>query len=194
MFRRLFDWVLSWADTPYGVPALFVLAFTESSFFPIPPDVLLMALGLAAPTRAWRFALWCTVGSVAGGAFGYYLGWAAWSAVEPWLFAHVPGFSHEKFEKVMGFYREWGVEFVFVAAFTPFPYKIFTIGAGVAKLNLPMFLGASVVGRAARFFLVALFIRYLGDAAKGFIDRYFNIITLVGTAVLIGGFAALKLL
>lgn len=192
--RRLYDWVLSWAETPYGVPALFVLAFVESSFFPIPPDVLLIALALAAPSRAFGFALWCAVGSVLGGALGYTIGWAAWSAVEPLAFAYVPGFSEEKFEKVMGIYREHGVVFVFTAAFTPIPYKVFTIAAGVAKLNMPVFLVASFCGRAGRFLLVALIIRWLGDRAKDFIDRYFNLVTIGGTVLLVGGFAALKLL
>ena len=192
--RRLYDWVLTWADSPYGLPALFVLAFLESSVFPIPPDVLLIALALAVPTRAFTFALWCSVGSVLGGAFGYFIGWALWSAVEPLAYAYVPGFTAEKFDKVMGIYRDNGVIFVFVSAFTPIPYKIFTIAAGVAKLNIPLFLVASFCGRAARFFVVALIIRWLGDDAKQVIDRYFNLMTIVATLLLVGGFALVKLL
>jgi membrane protein YqaA with SNARE-associated domain len=156
--------VLGWAETPYGVPALFVLAFIESSFFPIPPDVLLIALALSAPTRAFRFAAWCTVGSVLGGLLGYFIGYALWATFEPYLIPHV--FGREKFDLVTGKYNEYGELAVFIAAFTPIPYKVFTIAAGVAKLNLLGFTGASIVGRGGRFFLVALVIRLAGVRPK----------------------------
>jgi membrane protein YqaA with SNARE-associated domain len=188
--RRLYDWVLGWADTPYGLPALFVLAVAESSFFPIPPDVLLIALALAIPTKAYRYALWCTVGSVLGGVLGYLMGFALWSSVEPLLIPHV--FSAEKFESVTDIYNRYGVPVVFAAGFTPIPYKIFTVAGGVAQINFIGFVGASIVGRGARFFLVAWFIRRYGDAAKGFIDRYFNLVTLAFTVLLIGAFLLLK--
>jgi membrane protein YqaA with SNARE-associated domain len=139
--------VLGWAETPYGVPALFVLAFIESSFFPIPPDVLLIALALSAPTRAFRFAAWCTLGSVLGGLFGYFIGYALWATFEPYLIPHV--FSQEKFVLVTDKYNEYGELAVFIAAFTPIPYKVFTIAAGVAKLNLLGFTGASSSAAAA---------------------------------------------
>lgn len=190
--RRLYDWVLGWAETPYGVPALFVLAVAESSFFPIPPDVLLIALALAIPARAFRFALWCTIGSVIGGIIGYYMGFAAWEVLEPYLVNRV--FSQHDFEAVTGQYRQHGWLAVFAAAFTPIPYKVFTVTAGVAELNVAGFVGASFVGRGARFFLVALVIRMTGQRAKDLIDRYFNLATLLGTGLLIGGFALVKLL
>lgn len=190
--RRLYDWVLHWAETPYGVPAMVTLAFVESSFFPIPPDVLLLALSLAIPARAFRYALWCTLGSVAGGIFGYYIGFGLWQFMEPLILDRV--FSTEVFNTVTAKYREHGVMAVFVAAFTPIPYKVFTIAAGVAALNLPLFIVASFVGRGGRFFLVALVIRIFGDKAKQFIDKYFNLITVAATLLLIGGFALIKLL
>ena len=188
--RRLYDWVLHWAETPYGVPVLFVLAVAESSFFPIPPDVLLMALALSVPTKAFRFALWCTLGSVLGGILGYYIGFGLWGTVEPWLIPTV--FSVEKFEKVTGLYDEYGVPIVFAAGFTPIPYKVFTIAGGVAQINLVGFIGASIVGRGARFFLVAAVIKRYGDLAKDLIDRYFNLVTLAFTVLLIGAFLLLK--
>lgn len=188
--RRIYDWVLSWADTPYGVPALFVLAFLESSFFPIPPDVLLIALALSKPTRAWRFAAWCTLGSVLGGLFGYLIGYALWATFEPYLINNV--FSQANFDRVTAQYNEYGELAVFIAAFTPIPYKVFTIAAGVAKLNLLGFTGASLVGRGGRFFLVAMIIRLAGPKAKQFIDRYFNLVTIAGTLLLIGGFLLIK--
>jgi membrane protein YqaA with SNARE-associated domain len=188
--RRLYDWVLGWAETPYGVPALFLIAVAESSFFPIPPDVLLMALALSVPTKAFRFALWCTIGSVVGGMIGYYIGFALWDTVEPWLIPTV--FSAEKFDQVTGIYDEYGVPFVFAAGFTPIPYKVFTVAGGVAEINFPAFVATSVVGRGARFFLVAWVIRRYGDLAKDLIDRYFNLVTLAFTVLLVGAFVLLK--
>lgn len=190
--RRLYEWVLSWADTKYGVPALFVLAFTESSFFPIPPDILLIALALSAPTRAFRFAAWCTLASVLGGLFGYFIGYSLWAVFSPYLINRV--FSQENFELVTNKYNEYGVLAVFIAAFTPIPYKVFTVAAGVAKLNLFGFTAASIVGRGGRFFLVALVIRMAGPRAKRWIDEYFNIATVAGTLLLIAGFLVIKAL
>ncbi len=192
VIRRMYEWVLGWADSPWAVPALFVLALAESSFFPIPPDVLLIALALSAPTKAFRFAIWCTLGSVVGGVIGYYLGWAMWSSVESVAFNYV--FTRESFDNVMGIYRDHGVLFVFAAAFTPIPYKVFTIAAGVAELNLPAFIAASFVGRGARFFLVAGMIRLFGEKARELIDRYFNLLTIVGAALVIGAVLLLKVL
>jgi membrane protein YqaA with SNARE-associated domain len=188
--RRLYDWVLSWAESPYGVAALFVLAIAESSFFPIPPDVLLIALAVSIPTRAFRFAAWCTAGSVIGGVLGYYIGYGLWATVEPMLIPAV--FSAAKFEQVTGIYNEYGVPFVFAAGFSPIPYKVFTVAAGVAQLNLLGFILTSVVGRGARFFLVALVIRRYGDQARDLIDRHFNLVTISFTVLLIGTFLLLK--
>ena len=190
--RRLYDWVLGWADTPYGLPALFLLAFAESSFFPLPPDILLIALALARTTRAFYFALWCTLGSVLGGLFGYFIGAALWSSFEPLLINRV--ISQVNFDAVTRTYQEHGGEAVFAAAFTPIPYKVFTVAAGVAKIDLVPFTVASLLGRGGRFFLVALVIRLTGRRAKDLIDRYFNLATVLGAVLLIGGFAAIKLL
>ncbi len=192
LLRRLYDWVLSWADTPYGVPALVGLAFAESSFFPIPPDVLLIALALAAPTRAFRFAAWCTLGSVLGGLFGYYIGYGLWTTFEPLLINRL--ITEENFAAVTEKYREHGGVSVFAAAFTPIPYKVFTVAAGVSQVDLVSFTGASVLGRGGRFMLVALVIRLTGERARELIDRYFNLVTIVGGALLIGGFLLVKFL
>jgi len=147
-------------------------------------------LALAVPTKAYRFALWCSLGSVLGGMFGYLLGFALWSSVEPLLIPHV--FSTEKFAHVTDIYDRYGIPFVFAAGFTPIPYKIFTVAGGVAQINFFGFVGASIVGRSARFFLVAWVIRRYGDAARGFIDRYFNLVTLAFTVLLVGAFLLLK--
>jgi membrane protein YqaA with SNARE-associated domain len=186
--RRLYDWVLSWAETPYGTLALFLIAVAESSF--IPPDVLLIALALSVPTRAFRFAMWCTIGSVLGGVLGYYLGFALWHTVEPLLIPSV--FSAEKFAEVTGLYDEYGIPVVFAAGFTPIPYKVFTVAGGVAQINVIAFTLTSIVGRGARFFLVAAVIRRYGTQAKLLIDKYFNLLTLAFTILLIGMFLLLK--
>jgi membrane protein YqaA with SNARE-associated domain len=188
--RRLYDWVLSWAETPYGVLALFLIAVAESSFFPIPPDVLLIALALSIPTKAFRFAMWCTIGSVLGGVLGYYLGFALWHTVEPLLIPSV--FSAEKFAEVTGLYDEYGIPVVFAAGFTPIPYKVFTVAGGVAQINVIAFTLTSIVGRGARFYLVAWVIRRYGALAKDLIDKYFNVLTLAFTILLIGMFLLLK--
>lgn len=188
--RRLYDWVLSWAETPYGVLALFLIAVAESSFFPIPPDVLLIALALSVPTKAFRFAMWCTIGSVLGGMLGYYLGFALWSTVEPLFIPTV--FTAEEFLWVTGLYNRYGIEIVFVAAFTPIPYKVITIAGGVAQIDFLAFTLTSVVGRGARFYLVAAVIHRYGALAKELIDKYFNLLTLAFTILLVGAFLLLK--
>ncbi|MGB1698625.1 MAG: YqaA family protein [Nannocystaceae bacterium] len=132
--RRLYEWVLGWANTPYGVPALVILALMEASFFPIPPDVLLLALALSIPERSLRYAAWCTLGSVLGGVLGYVIGMTLWSSVDQFVFAHI--FAEAKFDKVMDIYREQGVWVVFTAAFTPIPFKVFTVTAGVARQGI----------------------------------------------------------
>jgi membrane protein YqaA with SNARE-associated domain len=190
IIRRLYNWVLGWADTPYGLPALFVLSFTESSFFPIPPDVLLIALALSAPTKAFRYAMWCTIASVLGGMFGYLIGFALWSSVEPMLIPAI--FSEELFAKATTMYDEWGVPIVFTAAFSPIPYKVFTVAGGVAQINFLAFVLTSIVGRGARFYLVAWLIKRYGNVAKDFIDRHFNLVTLAFTVLLVGAFVLLK--
>lgn len=190
--RRLYDWVLSLADTPYAVPALFFLAMAESSFFPLPPDILLLALCIARPKRAFVFAAWCLAGSVIGGVIGYYLGLGLWGVLQDKVIPTI--FSQEKFDTVLDWYQEYGVLMVFVAAFSPVPYKVFTIAAGVFQLPLLPFIGASLIGRGARFFLVALVVRKMGDRAREFIDANFNRLTLVFTVLLVGAFVLLKVL
>lgn len=189
--RRLYDWVLSWAETPYGTPALGVLAFAESSFFPIPPDPLLIALALGKPRRAFFFAAVCSVASVLGGIAGYFIGWAVWSAISTFFFSYVPGFSPETFEMVRGLYERWDFWAVFVAGFTPIPYKVFTLAAGVFQISFPVFVIASVVSRSARFFLLAGLIYFFGPGIQGFIDRYFDRLMWLFLAMLTGGFLIL---
>ena len=185
-FRRLYDWVLSWAETPYGLPALALLAFAEASFFPIPPDILLMALALALPARSYRFALAATIGSVAGGALGYLIGWGMWDISEPYFYQYVPGVTAAGFEQVQGLFAQYDFWTIFAAGFTPIPYKIFTIAAGVFEISFPVFMLASLVGRGLRFFLVAAMFYYFGRPARRLIEKYFNLLSILLLIVLIG--------
>jgi membrane protein YqaA with SNARE-associated domain len=192
LVRRLYDWVLHWAYTPYAIPALFLLSFAESSFFPIPPDVLLIALCIGKVSGSYRYALWCSIASVLGGIAGYGIGMFAWEQVRDWFYTYVPGVDADSVGKVSALYEQHNFWIVFIAAFTPIPYKVITILAGVCAINFWMFVIASVIGRSARFFLVAWLIRRYGPGIKDFIERRFGLVTIVGTALLIGGFLAIK--
>ena len=190
--RRLYDWVLSWADTPYGAPALFILAFAESSFFPIPPDVLLIALAVAAPTKAFRFAAICTVGSILGGVAGYGIGlWGYESIGMPIIEAYN---GEAVMEKIATWYQEYGFWGTLLAAITPIPYKVFTIASGAFKFSFIPFMIASAVGRSFRFFLVATLIRTFGPSIKSWIERRFNLAVTLFMLLLIGGFVLISLL
>lgn len=192
MIKRLYNWVLNWAQTKHAKTALFLIAFVESSFFPIPPDILLIAIVLSKKEEWFRAALICLLGSVIGGLLGYWIGWQLWSATSGWFFQYV--FSEDVFGRVQMLYRSNDFWAVFIAGFTPIPYKVFTIAGGVAQINLPVFIGASILSRGGRFFLVAGLIRIFGPRVKELIDRYFNLLTILFTILLVGGFVALKFL
>jgi membrane protein YqaA with SNARE-associated domain len=192
--RRLYDWVLSLANTKHATWSLFALSFAESSFFPIPPDVLLGPLCLGKRERSLWFAVVTTVASVLGAILGYAIGHYAWEAVQGWMFGYVPGFSQDKFDTVQAWYDAWGVWILFVAAFTPIPFKVFTIAGGVFAQPLLPFIAVSAVGRGARFFLVAGIFWWVGPKAIPFIDKYFNLLCVVFVVLLIGGVMILKLM
>jgi membrane protein YqaA with SNARE-associated domain len=191
--RRMYEWVLSFANHKHSTTALGAISFAESSFFPIPPDVLLAPLCMGNRSKAWWFATVCTVASVVGGLAGYAIGYGAWEATSQIWFDYVPGFTEDKFAKVEGLYNEYGFWVIFIAAFTPIPYKVFTIAGGVFHQALLPFVLASLVGRGLRFFAVAAIFRWVGPKAQPFIDRYFNLLCIAFTLLLIGGFALLKL-
>jgi len=190
--KKLYDWVLHWADTPYGPLALFLLAFAESSFFPVPPDPLLIALCLGAIKKSWRFAFYTAVASVIGGIVGYFIGFGIWEIVDSLFFKYVPFFSKDTFNIVLEHYRDSGFWYVFLAGFTPIPYKVFTIASGVFKLNFFLFLLASTLSRSLRFFAVAGLFRKFGPEIKGFIDKYFNLLAILFFILLVGGFLIIK--
>ncbi|MBW1776575.1 MAG: DedA family protein [Deltaproteobacteria bacterium] len=190
MLRRLYDWVLHWAETPYGTWALFLLAFAESSFFPIPPDVLLIALAIGAPQRALRFAFICSIGSVLGGCLGYIIGWQFMAAVGERIVDFYG--LNAKWETIRALYTRYDAWAVGIAGFTPIPYKVFTISAGAFRIHFGVFFLASLVSRSARFFLVGGLIYRFGPSIKAFIDRYFNTLVVAFTVLLIAGFFLVK--
>lgn len=192
ILKRLYNWTISWAEKPQGLWALAVLSFAESSFFPIPPDVLLIPLVFGAPKKWWRIALICTLASTAGGVFGWYIGHAAWDATQSFFFNYVPGFTHENFDFVRQSYQSNAFFAIFGAALTPIPYKIFTIAAGVCDVSMATLITASLLGRGGRFFAVALIIYFVGPKAKDFIDKYFNILASAFFVLLVLGFVLVK--
>ncbi|HSV96140.1 MAG TPA: YqaA family protein [Spirochaetota bacterium] len=198
LHRFLYDWVLAWAESPFGAIALFILALAESSFFPIPPDVLLIALVLGAREKAWRYAAICSIASIMGGMLGYAIGYALWytggdfSSIAMFFFEYIPGFTVDEFNRVAALYEEFGFWIVFTAGFTPLPYKVITITAGVAKIDLGIFVVASLVSRSLRFFLVAGLIWKFGSPIREFIEKRFNLLAIVFVVLLVGGFAVIK--
>jgi membrane protein YqaA with SNARE-associated domain len=185
---RLYDWVLHWAAHPHAQSALVLLAFAESSFFPIPPDVLLIAMCLAAPRHSMRYATLTSIGSIAGGIAGYGIGWGVWELVRDVFYRFVPGFSPEVYARVAELYERWNFWVVFTAGFTPIPYKVFTIAAGVTHVNFAVFVLASAISRSARFFLVALLIRAFGPKIMPLVERYLGWLTVAFVVLLLAGF------
>ncbi len=194
MLKSLYLWVLHWADTRYGTPALFVLSFAESSFFPIPPDVLQIALSVSKPRRSFYYAAVSVVASVLGAVLGWYIGYGLWAGVGDFVMTHCGwlGFTQENFDTVQGLYGRYGFMAITVAAFTPLPYKVFTIAAGVFEIGLPVLLLASVLGRSARFFAVAACIYVFGPSVKDLIDKYFELAMVLFAVLLVGGFVLIK--
>lgn len=190
MIKRLYEWVLGWAHRPHGAWALFILAFAESSFFPIPPDVLLIALAISLPARAFRFALIASIGSLAGGVAGYAIGFYFMDIIGESII-QVYGLA-EKYEYIQTLYRSYDAWAVAIAGFTPIPYKAFTITAGAFEINFFVFLIASAISRSARFFIVAFLIYRYGERIRDFIEKYFNILTLLFVILIIGGFVLIK--
>ena len=190
--HRIYAWTMAQAASPYALWMLALISFVESSVFPIPPDVLLIPMVLAAPRRAWLIAGVCTVSSVLGGLLGYAIGALLFDAIgRPVLEFY--GYL-DKFAEFQARYNEWGGWIVFGAGLTPFPYKVITIASGVTDLNLVTFLIASVLARGLRFFLVAALLAYFGPPIKSFIERNLGWLTALFFALLLGGFLVLRLL
>lgn len=190
MLRRLYDHVLALSASRAAPLWLFLLAMAEASFFPLPPDALLIPMALATPRRALRFALLATLGSVLGGAIGYGIGYALFAKLaQPIIHLYHYDAAFAAFQQK---FAEYGAAIILIKGLTPIPYKIVTIAAGAAKFNFWAFMGLSLITRGARFFLEALLLRIFGEPARDFIERRLGLITGLFAALLIAGFLALK--
>ncbi len=192
MMRRMYDWMMGMAGSPRAPWALGVVSFVESSFFPIPPDAMLIPMVLRDRSKAWWYATIATVTSVAGGILGYAIGYFFFEAIgKPIL--NFYGREHA-LDSFIQFVHEYGVEAVIIKGMTPIPFKVVTIAAGVAKMDLLAFIGASIIARAMRFYLVAALLYFFGQPIREFIERRLTLVTTVFVVVLVGGFVAVKYL
>ena len=192
MLRRLYDRVLQLAASPLAPMWLAIIAFAESSFFPLPPDLLLIPMAVARPDRAFRYALICTAASVVGGMLGYFIGYALFDvAARPLLhFYHYD----DAFAAFQERFQQYGVYIILIKGLTPIPYKIITIAAGAARLDLLTFIGASILTRGLRFFLIALLLRLFGESVRNFIEKRLGIVLLITAVFVVLGFVAIKYL
>jgi len=192
MIKKLYDWTMSLSASPHAPYALGAIAFAESSFFPVPPDVILLPMTLAEPRRAWRYALICTLCSVAGGALGYAFGALFFDTIGQWLI-HLYGYG-EKMEAMRVFYAQWGALFILVKGVTPIPFKLVTIVSGLLAYNFPLFIALSLVTRGARFFILAALINKFGDPIRDKLEKHFGLFMGGLAAIVVIGFViAVKL-
>lgn len=192
MLRRIYDWTMELAERPHADWALAGVSFAESSFFPIPPDILLIPMVIAQRARALVLGLIASASSVLGGAFGYAIGLFLFATLGQWIVDFYG--LHEAFAKFSDAYNEHGAWIVFTFGLTPLPYKLITIASGASGLNLGVFLLASIAARSMRFFAIAFLLYWFGPMIRNLIERYFGLATALFTILLIGGFAAVKYL
>ncbi len=188
MFKRLYDWTLRLAESPRATWALAIIAFAESSFFPIPPDVILVPMSLAQPKKALHYAFICTVASVLGGILGYYIGAGLYDSVGKWLIG-LYGYA-EKMDALKAFYDKWGWAFILVKGLTPIPFKLVTIVSGVLGYNFPLFVLLAAITRGARFFLLAGLLTKFGEPIKALLERHFATFMILLVVIIVGGFWA----
>lgn len=191
IIRRMYKWVISWAEKPSAEKALAGLSFAESSFFPIPPDPLLIAMVVSNPKKWLRHATITTISSVLGGSFGYLIGFAAIAAALPVI--ESTGYM-DAYDTAVRWFAEYGIVAVLIAGFTPVPYKIFTIAAGAAHMLFPFFIIGSIIGRGGRFYLVAFLMHHFGRRYKDKIEKYIDVLGLVFIILVVLGFVAIKYL
>ncbi len=192
LVEKTYNYLIYLASRPNALTFLFIISFIESSFFPIPPDIMLIPMVLATPRQAWKIAGVATVASVLGGYFGYIIGVYFFDLIAKPILSFY-GYMHQ-FDVFKGYYHEWGAWIVFGAGITPFPYKVITIASGVVGLNIWVFGLASVVARGMRFYLVAWLLKKYGESMKVFIEKNLGLLSVLFLALLIGGFALIKFL
>jgi len=188
MLRRLYDWCLNAAGKPHALWMLGGVAFSESSFFPVPPDVMLIPMSLAQPHKAWRYATWCVATSVLGGLVGYYIGAALYDSVGAWLI-RLYGYG-DKVESFRAAYAQWGAWIILLKGLTPIPYKVVTITSGFAGYNLGLFVIFSILARAMRFYVVAFLINRYGEEARHIIEKRLGLWVFLGASVVVLGLIA----
>jgi len=186
MLRRLYDWCIAAADKPHALWIVALISFAESSFFPIPPDVMLIPMSLARPKKAWLYALVCTVTSVAGGVVGYAIGALLYDSVGQWLIG-LYGYG-DQVEAFRAAYAEYGAWIIVLKGLTPIPYKVVTITSGFADYNLWLFILFSIIARGGRFFIVAVLLTLYGDVIRAQIEKRLGFWVTVGAVLLVGGF------
>lgn len=192
MTRKIYQWMVDAASGKNALWALAIVAFVESSFFPIPPDIMLIPMIIAAPKKAWKIATVATIASVVGGYFGYLIGFLGYDLIAKPLL-NFYGYL-EKFEQFSKYYNEYGAWIVLGAGITPFPYKVITIASGVVGMNIWIFGFASVVARGLRFFIIAGLLRFFGEPIKKIIEKHFGLLSIIFFILLIGGFLLIKYL
>jgi membrane protein YqaA with SNARE-associated domain len=188
LLRRLYDWAVDAAHKPHAMWTMGTIAFAESSFFPVPPDVMLIPMALARPERAYLMAAWCTVASVAGGLVGYAIGALLYDSVGAWLI-HLYGYG-DKVDQFRAAYAQWGAWIILLKGLTPIPFKIVTITSGFAGYNLALFVLFSIITRGARFFLLAFLLHRYGEQARHIIEKRLGLWVTIGAAVIIIGIVA----
>jgi membrane protein YqaA with SNARE-associated domain len=186
MLRRIYDWCVAAADKPYALWVLGAVSFAESSFFPVPPDIMLLPMSLARPQRAWFFATLCTVASVAGGLVGYAIGAVLYDSLGQWLI-NLYGLGG-KVEAFRASYAEWGAWIIIGKGLTPIPYKLVTITSGFAGYNIGLFILCSIIARGGRFFAVAILLNRYGDTIRSEIEKRLGMWVTLGAGVLVAGF------
>ncbi len=192
MLRRLYDWTINLAAHPKAPWALAATSFAESSFFPIPPDALLIPMVLAERRKWFWYATLCTLSSVAGGILGYIIGYYLIESVGKWII-DLYGF-HAQAASLSALYNEWGAWIILVKGMTPIPYKVVTIVSGMTGFSFFLFIAVSIVSRAMRFYLVAGLIYWIGEPVRHFIEKRLTLVTTIAAALLVGGFVAVKYL
>jgi membrane protein YqaA with SNARE-associated domain len=188
MFKRLYDWTLSLAESRHSTLALAGIAFAESSFFPLPPDLILLPMSLAKPQKAWFYAAVCTIASVLGGILGYAIGALLYDTLGQWII-NLYGYG-ARIDALRAFYAQWGWAFILVKGLTPIPCKLVTIVSGLLAYNLPLFILLSIITRGARFFLVAAAMNKFGDQVRGWLDKHFAWFIAILLAIIVFGFWA----
>ena len=186
MLRRFYDWMLRASESPRAVWILAIVSFAESSFFPFPPDVMLLPMAVAKPHRAFFYAAVCTVTSVIGGLFGYAIGYLLYDTVGTWLM-NAYGYQ-QGVEEFRCLYAQWGAWIILIKGLTPIPYKIVTITSGFAGYDFAWFVALSIITRAGRFFLVAALLHYYGEPVRSFIEKRLELVTAGVAVIFVGGF------